>query len=188
MGMKDLVEDLKARRQRALAMGGPEAIAKQHADRKLTVRERVDRLFDPGSFNEIGLLATHANIAPAMRGKETPADGAVTGFGKINGRHASVIAYDFTVMAGSMGRTAEVKSNRARGIALTKRMPMIWLIDSAGARIQEAIGSTFAQSGFLFREESIMSGVVPMVAAMMRPGAAGTASIPPLSDFVLMVN
>ena len=111
------------------------------------MRERVDRLFDAGSFQEIGLLATHANISPAMRGKETPADGVVTGFGQIGGRPASLIAYDFTVMAGSMGRTAEVKCNRAREIALTKRMPMIWLIDSAGARIQEAIGSSFAQSG-----------------------------------------
>jgi len=91
-------------------------------------------------------------------------------------------------MAGSMGRTAEVKCNRAREIALGKRMPMIWLIDSAGARIQEAIGSTFAGSGFLFREESIMSGVVPMVAAMMGPGAAGTAYIPALADFVPMVK
>jgi len=188
MSMKDLAEDLEARRQRALAMGGADAIAKQHADGKLTVRERIERLFDPGSFHEIGLLATHANISPAMKGKETPADGVVTGFGKINGRPASLIAYDFTVMAGSMGRTAEVKCNRAREIALSKRMPMIWLIDSAGARIQEAIGSTFAGSGFLFREESIMSGVVPMVAAMMGPGAAGTAYIPALSDFVPMVK
>jgi acetyl-CoA carboxylase carboxyltransferase component len=188
MGMKELVEELRARRQRALAMGGPEAIAKQHGEGKLTVRERVERLFDAGSFQEIGLLATHANISPAMRGKETPADGVVTGFGQIGGRPASLIAYDFTVMAGSMGRTAEVKCNRAREIALTKRMPMIWLIDSAGARIQEAIGSTFAQSGYLFREESIMSGVVPMVAAMMGPGAAGTAYIPALSDFVPMVK
>src|SRR5216684_1735951 len=145
MGMKDLVEDLKARRQRALAMGGSEAIAKQHAEGKLTVRERIERLFDPDSFHEIGLLATHANISPAMKGKETPADGVVTGFGKINGRPASLIAYDFTVMAGSMGRTAEVKCSRAREIAYTKRFPMVWLIDSAGARI----------------EESVMSGVVP---------------------------
>ena len=188
MGMKELAEDLKARRQKALAMGGADAIAKQHAEGKLTVRERIGRLFDPGSFHEIGLLATHANISPAMKGKDTPADGVVTGFGKINGRFASLIAYDFTVMAGSMGRTAEVKCNRAREIALSKRMPMIWLIDSAGARIQEAIGSTFAGSGFLFREESIMSGVVPMVAAMMGPGAAGTAYIPALSDFVPMVK
>jgi acetyl-CoA carboxylase carboxyltransferase component len=188
MGMKELVEELRARRQRALAMGGPDAIARQHGEGKLTVRERIARLFDAGSFQEIGLLATHANVSPAMAGKETPADGVVTGFGQIGGRPASLIAYDFTVMAGSMGRTAEVKCNRAREIALTKRMPMIWLIDSAGARIQEAIGSTFAQSGFLFREESIMSGVVPMVAAMMGPGAAGTAYIPALADFVPMVK
>ncbi|HET6368765.1 MAG TPA: carboxyl transferase domain-containing protein, partial [Pseudomonadales bacterium] len=86
MGMKELVEELRARRQRALAMGGPEAIAKQHGEGKLTVRERVDRLFDAGSFQEIGLLATHANVSPAMRGKETPADGVVTGFGQIGGR------------------------------------------------------------------------------------------------------
>ena len=186
--MKDLVDDLRGRRQRALAMGGPEAIAKQHAEGKLTVRERLDLLFDPGSFQEIGVLATHANIAPSMKGRTTPADGVVAGFGKVDGRPAAVIAYDFTVMAGSMGRTAEVKCNRAREIALTKRMPMIWLIDSAGARIQEAIGSTFAGSGLLFREESIMSGVVPMVAAMMGPGAAGTAYIPALADFVPMVK
>jgi len=188
MGMKDLADDLGVRREKALAMGGAEAIARQHGEGKLTVRERVARLFDPGSFQEIGLLAHHANISPAMKGKDTPADGVVTGFGKINGRPASLIAYDFTVMAGSMGRTAEVKCNRAREIAFTKRMPMIWLIDSAGARIQEAIGSTFAGSGFLFREESIMSGVVPMVAAMMGPGAAGTAYIPALADFVPMVR
>jgi acetyl-CoA carboxylase carboxyltransferase component len=168
--MKELVDDLRARRQRALAMGGPEAIAKQHAEGKLTVRERLDLLFDPDSFHEIGLLATHAGIAPSMKGRETPADGVVTGFGTVYGRHAAV------------------KCNRAREVALSKRMPMIWLIDSAGARIQEAIGSTFAGSGFLFREESIMSGVVPMVAAMMGPGAAGTAYIPALADFVPMVK
>ena len=188
MGMKDLADELEARREKALAMGGADAIAKQHGEGKLTVRERVDRLFDPRSFQEIGLLANHANISPAMKGRDTPADGVVTGFGKINGRPAALIAYDFTVMAGSMGRTAEVKGNRAREIALSTRMPMIWLIDSAGARIQEAIGSTFAGSGFLFREESIMSGVVPMVAAMMGPGAAGTAYIPALADFVPMVK
>src|SRR5262249_58400076 len=93
------------------------------------------------------------------------------------------------VRGGSMGRTAEVKCNRAREIAYTKRIPMIWLIDSAGARIQETIGSrNFAGAGLLFREESIMSGVVPQVAAMMGPGAAGTAYIPALADFVPMVN
>jgi len=92
MAMKDLADDLGARREKALAMGGAEAIARQHGEGKLTVRERVARLFDPGSFQEIGLLAHHANISPAMRGKDTPADGMVTRFGKINGRPASLIA------------------------------------------------------------------------------------------------
>src|SRR5262249_40558487 len=151
-------------------------------------RGRAHRLLDPESSHERGLPASHANIAPAMKGRETPADGVITGFGKIAGRPASLIAYDFTVMAGSMGRTAEVKCNRAREIALTKRMPMIWLIDSAGARIQEAIGSTFAGSGFLFPEESIMSRVLPLVAAMRGAGAAAPAYIPALADFVPMVK
>ena len=189
MESKDLADDLERRRAAAVAMGGEEAVARQHAAGKLTVRERLDLLFDAGSFTEIGVHATHAGISPAMAGRATPADGVVTGFGTIAGRFASVIAYDFTVMAGSMGRTAEVKCNRAREIAYTKRIPMIWLIDSAGARIQEAIGSrNFAGSGLLFREESIMSGVVPQVAAMMGPGAAGTAYIPALADFVPMVK
>src|SRR5207245_6306696 len=92
-------------------------------------------------------------------------------------------------VAGAMGRNAEAKCNRAREIAYTKRIPMIWLIDSAGARIQEGIGPRwFAGSGLLFREESIMSGVVAQVAAMMGPGAAGTAYIPALADFVPMVK
>ena len=189
MAMKDLADDVAARRQRIRKMGGDDAVSRQHAAGKLTVRERLDLLFDAGTFCEIGVHATHAGISPDMAGKDTPADGVVTGFGKVDGRFASVIAYDFTVMAGSMGRTAELKCNRAREIALTKRMPMIWLIDSAGARIQEAIGSrNFAGSGLLFREESIMSGVVPQVAAMMGPGAAGTAYIPALADFVPMVK
>src|SRR3990167_8738556 len=189
MGMKDLVDELAARRTRARRMGGEEAVARQHAAGKLTVRERLDLLFDAGTLTEIGGRPAPAGLAPARTGRETPADGVVTGFGRIAGRLASVIAYDFTVMAGSMGRTAEVKCNRAREIAYTKRFPMIWLIDSAGARIQEAIGSkSFAGSGLLFREESIMSGVVPQVAAMMGPGAAGTAYIPALADFVPMVK
>jgi len=189
MSMKDHADDLAARRERAEQMGGKEAVDKQHAAGKLTVRERIDHLFDAGTFTEIGLHATHAGIAPELAGRDTPADGVVTGFGKIDGRPAAVIAYDFTVMAGSMGRNAETKCNRAREIAYTTRIPMIWLIDSAGARIQEAIGSRwFAGAGLLFREESIMSGVVPQVAAMMGPGAAGTAYIPALADFVPMVK
>ncbi|MBA3328571.1 MAG: acyl-CoA carboxylase subunit beta, partial [Solirubrobacterales bacterium] len=123
-----------------------------------------------------------------LEGKEAPADGVVTGFGKVDGRLVAIAAYDFTVMAGSMGMTGETKVARLRELALTKRMPFVWLLDSAGARIQEAVGSLFAGSGQLFREEVVASGVIPQVAALMGPCAAGTAYIPGLADFVPMVK
>src|SRR3989454_956255 len=123
-----------------------------------------------------------------MQGKSTPADGCVTGVGRIDGRRVVVIAYDFTVMAGSIGMVGELKATRVRELALRERIPVVWLIDSAGARIQEATGSMFARTGELFKEQVIMSGVVPQVAAMMGPGAAGTAYIPGLADFVPMVK
>jgi len=100
----------------------------------------------------------------------------------------ALCAYDFTVMAGSMGMSGETKVTRLRDLALTKRIPFVWLLDSAGARIQEAVGSLFAGSGHLFREEVIMSGVIPQIAALMGPCAAGTAYIPGLADFVPMVK
>jgi acetyl-CoA carboxylase carboxyltransferase component len=123
-----------------------------------------------------------------MEGRDAPADGVITGYGRVDGRLVAVCAYDFTVMAGSMGTTGEMKVTRLRELALSKRMPFVWLLDSAGARIQEAVGSLFAGSGHLFREEVIMSGVIPQVAALMGPCAAGTAYIPGLADFVPMVK
>jgi acetyl-CoA carboxylase carboxyltransferase component len=187
--MRERVGDLDRRRARIAALGGAEAVQRQHEAGKLTARERLGVLLDPGSFVEVGAHATHQSDHPAMAGRETPADGVITGFGQIDGRPACVIAYDFTVMAGSMGRTGEAKCARVREMALTRRVPLVWLIDSAGARIQEAAGGGwFAGSGYLFREEVTLSGVVPLVAAMMGPGAAGTAYIPGLADFVPMVK
>jgi acetyl-CoA carboxylase carboxyltransferase component len=169
-------------------MGGPERVERQHGQGKLTVRERLDLLFDPESFTEFALLAHHQSVAPSMQGKVTPADGCVCGVGLVEGRRVAVIAYDFTVMAGSLGMVGELKATRMRELALRERIPLVWLIDSAGARIQEAAGSMFARTGDLFREQVVMSGVVPQVAAMMGPGAAGTAYIPGLADFVPMVK
>ena len=123
-----------------------------------------------------------------MEGRDAPADGVITGYGRVDGRMVAVCAYDFTVMAGSMGMTGEIKVARLRELALTQRIPFVWLLDSAGARIQEAVGSLFAGSGHLFREEVVMSGVIPQVAALMGPCAAGTAYIPGLADFVPMVK
>src|ERR687887_1638698 len=186
-GMRPLVEDLHARREKAKLGGGEEKIAQQHEREKLTARERIDLLVDPGTFVELGIQAGPHFSQRAMEGKEAPADGVITGWGDVDGRPCAIAAYDFTVMAGSMGMTGELKMARLRELALQKRIPLIWLLDSAGARIQEAAGSLFAGSGHLFREEVVMSGVVPQVAALMGPCAAGTAYIPGLADFVPMV-
>jgi acetyl-CoA carboxylase carboxyltransferase component len=184
----DLLAALEERRRQALAMGGEEAIAKQHASGKLTARERIDLLFDPGSFVEFGMLAGHMDPQLSALGKEAPADGVICGLGKIDGRPVAVAAYDFTVMAGSMGNVGEQKVARMREISLRQKIPFVWLLDSAGARIQQSAGSTFAGAGALFREQVVMSGVVPMVAAVMGPCAAGTAYIPALADVVFMVS
>ncbi|MBA2506405.1 MAG: acyl-CoA carboxylase subunit beta [Thermoleophilaceae bacterium] len=186
--LRPLVEDLHARRETARAGGGPEKVARQHEQEKLTARERLALLIDEGTFTELGIHAQPHFSARAMDGKEAPADGVITGYGRIGGRMVAVCAYDFTVMAGSMGMTGELKVGRLRELALTKRIPFIWLLDSAGARIQEAVGSLFAGSGHLFREEVVMSGVIPQIAALMGPCAAGTAYIPGLADFVPMVK
>jgi acetyl-CoA carboxylase carboxyltransferase component len=186
--LRSLVEDLHERREQARLGGGEERIARQHEQEKLTARERLALLIDEGTFTELGIHGRPHFSQRAMEGKEAPADGVVTGYGKVDGRLVAVAAYDFTVMAGSMGMTGEMKVARLRELALTKRIPMLWLLDSAGARIQEAAGSLFAGSGHLFREEVTMSGVVPQVAALMGPCAAGTAYIPGLADFVPMVK
>src|SRR4030081_3850024 len=171
-------------------MGGKEKIAKQHQRGKLTVRERLDLLFDNDTFVELGLLAQQQGVRgvePDIDG--TPADGVVTGHGQVEGRQVWVIAYDFTVMAGSMGAVGEqFKAARVRELALRYRKPIVWLLDSAGARIQEAAGSTFAGTGYLFADQVVMSGVIPQVAAMLGPCSAGTAYIPGLADFVPMVK
>jgi acetyl-CoA carboxylase carboxyltransferase component len=186
--LRALVDDLEARREAVKLGGGEEKIAKQHERDKLTARERLALLIDEDTFVELGIHGRPHFSQRAMEGVEAPADGVVTGYGKVDGRTVAVAAYDFTVMAGSMGMTGELKVSRLRELALTKRMPFIWLLDSAGARIQEAVGSLFAGSGHLFREEVVASGVIPQIAALMGPCAAGTAYIPGLADFVLMVK
>jgi acetyl-CoA carboxylase carboxyltransferase component len=186
--LRPLAEDLRARREQIQLGGGAEKIEAQHAKDKLTARERLALLIDAGTFVELGLHGRPHFSQRAMDGKEAPADGVITGYGKLDGRLVAVAAYDFTVMAGSMGMTGELKVTRLRELALTKRIPLIWLLDSAGARIQEAVGSLFAGSGHLFREEVVMSGVIPQIAALMGPCAAGTAYIPGLADFVPMVR
>jgi acetyl-CoA carboxylase carboxyltransferase component len=192
--LRPLAEDLEERRARIRLGGGEEKIAAQHAREKLTARERVALLIDAdeatgkSTFVELGIHGKPHFSQRAMDGVDAPADGVITGYGKVDGRLTAVCAYDFTVMAGSMGMTGELKVTRLRELALRERIPFVWLLDSAGARVQEAAGAMFAGSGHLFREEVVMSGVIPQIAALMGPCAAGTAYIPGLADFVPMVK
>src|SRR5918911_3277700 len=193
MSMRDKIEELRRRRAEALRMGGEERLRRQRERGKLDARARLDLLLDPGSFVEIGLLATHLGKLPEESERPSPADGVVCGTGLIDGRPCCVASYDFTVHGGSIGPVGERKVARLRELALRERVPMIWLVDSAGARLaadadEAAIVSSFADTGYLFREQVVLSGVVPQVAAMLGPGAAGTAYIPGLADFVPMVK
>ncbi len=185
--MREQVAELEARRAKVREMGGERRIARQHGRGKSTARERIDALLDEGTFFEMGAHGSE------YRDKLVPADGVVTGVGEIDGRKVCVAAYDFTVLGGSIGQVSEVKVSRIRELALRERVPVVWLIDSAGARIDPRPENLqkipyFADSGHLFREQVVMSGVVPQVAAMVGPGAAGTAYIPGLADFVPMVK
>jgi acetyl-CoA carboxylase carboxyltransferase component len=190
--MRERVAELEKRHAEIKQMGGEEKVRKQHERGKLSARERMDRLFDDGKWFEIGIHGTQ--MAYHDPKDKPPADAVVCGYGHVDGRMVCAASYDFTVKGGSIGQTGEVKVSRLREVALRNRIPMVWFIDSAGARIDPKAGgsgdllSLFAGAGALFREEVIMSGVVPLVAAMVGPGAAGTAYIPGLADFVPMVK
>ena len=191
MSMREKLEELEKRKADALRMGGEGRLARQRERGKLDARARIAILLDRDSFHEIGLLATHLG-KPDPDGR-SPADGVICGSGLIDDRPVCVAAYDFTVHGGSIGPVGERKVARLRELALRERVPMVWLIDSAGARLsadpeEAAWISSFADTGYLFREQVVMSGVVPQVAAMLGPGAAGTAYIPGLADFVPMVK
>jgi methylmalonyl-CoA decarboxylase subunit alpha len=192
--MRELVAELEARRSKLQEMGGADKIARQHARGKMTARERLATLFDGGAFVEIGAHGTQMGLAAGPDGTDKPpADGVLTAFGKVDGRMVTCAAYDFTVKGGSIGYTGEEKVTRLRSMALRGRWPIVWLIDSGGARIDPGSShpdmiSVFAGTGHLFREQVVMSGVVPQVAAMVGPGAAGTAYIPGLADYVPMVK
>ncbi len=187
--MRQLLADLEQERERIRCMGGPERLDKQRTRGKWNARQRLEALFDGGVFFEIGLHGTQ--MGPF--GEDKPAaDAVICAWGEVDGRPVCAAAYDFTVKGGSIGQTGETKVTRLREVALRCRMPMVWFIDSAGARIDPSshadVISLFSGSGHLFREQVAMSGVVPQVAAMVGPGAAGTAYIPGLADFVPMLK
>jgi len=183
---KDL-EELKRRRHQALQMGGPEKVKRQREQGKLTARERIELLMDPGTFQEYGLLATHQSHRPEMADRITPADGVITGFGRIDGRRAGVIAEDFTVLGGSEGITHAMKKIRMVEIATQERVPLVWLLDGAGARAEELIGEGLPA---VFHHLIIarMSGVAPQVGVVMGPSAGDSSLVGSLLEFIIMVK
>ncbi len=187
MTWKPESEEIHLRRQRALEMGGKEKIARQHAQGKLTARERIARLLDSNSFTELGMLATHQSQRPEMQGVYTPADGVIIGYGRIDGREVLVGAEDFTVMGGSVGMTGILKRERVLELAHQTKVPTVWLLDGSGARANEWVRGGWV-GGRHFTLMSHLSGVVPQVVAAMGPCAGDPALMAPLADFVVMVK
>lgn len=187
--MTQWLADLQKERQRIAQMGGPDKLAKQKERGKWNARQRLDAFFDGGAYFEIGAFGTQMGPFGADK---PPADAVICAWGEVRTRPVCAAAYDFTVKGGTIGHVGEIKVTRLRELALRCRMPMVWFVDSGGARIDPSAHpdtvSLFAGSGHLFKEEVVMSGVVPLVAAMVGPGAAGTAYIPGLADFVPMIK
>ncbi len=179
------IEYLNKKRQKALQMGGADKIARQHKLGKLTARERIALLMDCGTFREYGLLANHQSHRPEMADRDAPADGVITGFGLINGRRAGVIAEDFTVMGGSVGVTNGMKKMRMTSIATQERVPLVWLLDGAGARAEEFIAEGLPMVTHLINIAR-MSGIAPSVGVVMGPCAGDSSLVASLLEFIIM--
>ncbi len=178
---------LKARNTAALAGGGVARIASQHKKGKLTARERVELLCDPGSFEEIGRLVVHRCRDFGMEDETYPGDGVVTGYGTVNGRLIYVFAQDFTVFGGALSETNAEKIVKILDLAIKNGAPVIGLKDSGGARIQEGVASLAGYADIFYRNVQA-SGVIPQISAIMGPCAGGAVYSPALTDFILMVE
>lgn len=171
----------------ALLGGGQKRIAKQHANKKLTARERINYLMDEGSFEEIGMLVTHRTTDFGMEKEVYFGDGVITGYGTINGRLAYVFAQDFTVFGGSLSETHAEKICKVMDMAVKMGAPIIGLNDSGGARIQEGVRSLGGYADIFYRNVQA-SGVIPQISAIMGPCAGGAVYSPAMTDFTLMVE
>ncbi len=179
--------ELERRRELALAGGGSERISAQHAKGKLTARERLGALLDPGSFQEAGMLVEHRCLDFGLDSQKFPGDGVVTGHGTIGGRTVFVYSQDFTVLGGSLGEAHAQKICRLMDQALKVGAPVIGLNDSGGARIQEGVVSLGGYAD-IFLRNTLASGVIPQISLVMGPCAGGAVYSPAITDFVLMVE
>ncbi len=178
---------LREKARQAEAGGGPDRVQRQHVEGKLTARERVGLLLDEGSFEELDKLVEHRCLDFGMADQKIPGDGVVSGYGKIDGRLVYVFAQDFTVFGGSLSETNARKICKVMDLAMKMGAPVIGLNDSGGARIQEGVASLGGYSD-IFLRNTLASGVIPQISAIMGPCAGGAVYSPAITDFNVMVK
>lgn len=180
-------DELNRHKARVEAMGGATRVERQHEMGKWTARERIHYLLDEGTFEEIGAYVEHRSARFGMADVGAPADGVVTGFGRIGGRPVYVFAQDFTVLGGSLGEMHAAKIQRVQDLALKSGVPIIGLNDSGGARIQEGVDALNGY-GEIFKRNTWASGVIPQITVIMGPSAGGAVYSPALTDVIVMVR
>ena len=185
--VQEKIELMRKKQAKVLAGGGEKRIQKQHSNGKKTARERVDLLLDPGTFVELDQFVIHRCTNFGMEKKELPGEGVVTGYGTVDGRLVYVFAQDFTVEGGSLGEMHAAKICKVADLAMKMGAPIIGINDSGGARIQEAVDA-LAGYGKIFYKNTLSSGVIPQIAAIMGPCAGGAVYSPALMDFIYMVK
>ena len=180
------IEDLRQRKHEAYNAGSPRSVERQHEKGKLLARERIDYLLDPGSFQELDLLARHRAHAAGL--EERPyTDGVITGWGTVDGRKVFVFAQDFTVFGGALGEVFAEKIHKLMDLALKVGAPVVGLNDGAGARIQEGVVSLASYGGIFYRNV-LSSGVIPQISVILGPCAGGAVYSPAMTDFIFMVR
>ena len=185
--VEDKIKELKARESGIQQMGGEKAVAKHKKKGKLTARERLDELFDAGTFREIDAFVTHRCVNFGMEKVEVASDGVVTGHGLVDGRPVFAYAQDFTSRAGSLGEMHAKKICKVMDLALKAGTPFVGMNDSGGARIQEGVDA-LSGYGQIFYRNSLASGVIPQISAIMGPTAGGAVYSPAMTDWIFMVK
>jgi len=185
--MKDKIKKLQALREEAKLGGGLKGIEKQHAKGKLTARERIELLVDPGSFNELDMFVKHRGTHFNIDKNRISGDGVVTGFAKIDGRPIAIFSQDFTVFGGSLSETHALKIIKIMDEAMKLGIPVLGLNDSGGARIQEGVVS-LAGYAEIFLRNTLASGVIPQISAVLGPCAGGAVYSPAITDFIFMTK
>jgi acetyl-CoA carboxylase carboxyltransferase component len=186
-GTHEKILELRRLKEEAMLGGGKKRVEAQHKKGKLTARERLDLLLDPGTFNELDMFVTHRSTDFGLDEQKIPGDGVVTGYGQIDGRLVYVFSQDFTVFGGSLSEAHSEKICKIMDLAMKNGAPVIGLNDSGGARIQEGVVSLGAYAD-IFLRNTLASGVVPQISAIMGPCAGGAVYSPAITDFIFMVE